>query len=354
MVRDGTLSRRRARRVHPLPELVLRAHPAAGAAVQPVPAGPGRDHQARRAARRRSPTRRGGGRRRARCRRSRARSRFEHVSFGYDPAKPVLHDVDLDIAAGRDDRRSSARPAPASRPSPSWSPASTTPPRVGSLIDGHDLRDVTIDSLRRQLGVVPQEPFLFAGHHARQHRLRPARRHRRRGLRRRSTGSASPTSSTACPRGSTPPVHERGVSLSSGERQLVALARAFLAQPRVLVLDEATSNLDLKSETQVEAGLDARARGPHRDHRRPPPLDRDAGRPHRGRRRRPDHRARLARRARRRPGGRYAEMYEAWIAHLGHDDADDADDDHGARLRTASDRDQGERRTPTRTRSGGS
>ncbi len=59
--------------------------------------------------------------------------------------------------------RSSARPARASRRSPSWSPASTTRPRAGSLIDGHDLRDVTIESLRRQLGVVPQEPFLFAG-----------------------------------------------------------------------------------------------------------------------------------------------------------------------------------------------
>ena len=59
------------------------------------------------------------------------------------------------------------------------------------------------------------------------------------------------------PEGLDTPVHERGVSLSSGERQLIALARAFLAGPRVLVLDEATSNLDLKSETLVEKGLDA-------------------------------------------------------------------------------------------------
>jgi ATP-binding cassette subfamily B protein len=51
-------------------------------------------------------------------------------------------------------------------------------------------------------------------------------------------------------------VHERGQSLSSGERQLIALGRAFMAEPRVLVLDEATSNLDLKSETLVEAALD--------------------------------------------------------------------------------------------------
>ena len=56
-------------------------------------------------------------------------------------------------------------------------------------------------------------------------------------------------------------MHERGQSLSSGERQLIALGRAFMAEPRVLVLDEATSNLDLKSETMVEAALDVLLEG---------------------------------------------------------------------------------------------
>jgi ATP-binding cassette subfamily B protein len=118
------------------------------------------------------------------------------------------------------------------------------------------------------------------------------------------------------PEGVDTPVHERGVSLSSGERQLIALARAFLASPRVLVLDEATSNLDLKSETQVEAGLDAVLEG------RTAIIV--------------AHRLSTAMRADRiavvddghiielgshdelvdRPGGRYAEMFEAWIAHL--------------------------------------
>ncbi len=59
------------------------------------------------------------------------------------------------------------------------------------------------------------------------------------------------------PQGLDTVVHERGQTLSSGERQLIALARAFLAHPRVLVLDEATSNLDLQSETKIEAALDA-------------------------------------------------------------------------------------------------
>ena len=63
------------------------------------------------------------------------------------------------------------------------------------------------------------------------------------------------------PDGLDTPVHERGVSLSSGERQLLALARAFLARPRILVLDEATSNLDLRSEAQIEEALDALLEG---------------------------------------------------------------------------------------------
>lgn len=130
-------------------------------------------------------------------------------------------------------------------------------PTAGTVrIDGHDLRDVTLASLRSQLGVVPQEPFLFAT------------------TIRDNVAFGRPDASddeirAACvavglgdvldrlPHGLDTVVHERGVSLSSGERQLLALARAFLARPRVLVLDEATSSLDLESETVVERALDA-------------------------------------------------------------------------------------------------
>jgi ATP-binding cassette subfamily B protein len=114
---------------------------------------------------------------------------------------------------------------------------------------------VTIKSLRRQLGVVPQEPFLFAGSirdniayarpDATEEELNEAVR---------LVGLSDLVDRT--PQGLDAVVHERGQSLSSGERQLLALARAFLAQPRVLVLDEATSNLDLQSETRIEAALD--------------------------------------------------------------------------------------------------
>ncbi len=114
--------------------------------------------------------------------------------------------------------------------------------------------------------------------------------------------------------------------MSSGERQLVALARAFLASPRVLVLDEATSNLDLKSETQVEAGLDAVLEGRTAiivAHRLSTAMraDRiavvDDGRIiELG-----SHQELVAI-----PGGRYAEMFEAWMAHLDADPDEPAED----------------------------
>jgi ATP-binding cassette subfamily B protein len=180
---------------------------------------------------------------------------FDGVSFGYDPDLPVLRDVDLRIAPG--ETVAFVGPTGAGKSTMAKLVTRFYDPTEGRvLIDGHDLRRVTLGSLRRQLGVVPQEPFLFAG------------------TIRDNIVFARPGSVTddeldeavrrvglsdliaRLPDGLDTVVHERGQSLSSGERQLIALARAFLAHPRVLVLDEATSNLDLQSETKVEAALD--------------------------------------------------------------------------------------------------
>ncbi len=180
---------------------------------------------------------------------------FDHVTFGYDPAVPVITDVDLHIAAG--ETVAFVGPTGAGKSTLAKLVTRFYDPTSGAVaIDGHDLRDVTMRSLRRQLGVVPQEPFLFAG--TIRDNIAFARPEAtdeevaeavvRVGLTDLVDRMADGVDAV---------VHERGQSLSSGERQLIALARAFLAQPRVLVLDEATSNLDLQSETKIEAALDA-------------------------------------------------------------------------------------------------
>ena len=175
------------------------------------------------------------------------------VTFGYEPGRPVLHDVSMRIEPG--ETVAFVGETGAGKSTIARLLARFHDPDTGSVtIDGHDLRTVDIASLRSQLGVVPQEPFLFAG------------------VVRDNVGFARPDASDEelsaaldavgitdlIERlgGLDAPVHERGASLSAGERQLLALARAFVARPRVLILDEATSNLDLHSESRVERALD--------------------------------------------------------------------------------------------------
>ena len=179
---------------------------------------------------------------------------LENVEFGYDPAIPVLTNVNLTIAAGECVSFVGATGAGKSTIAKLVT-RFYDPTKGRVLIDGYPLTDITLASLRRQLGVVPQEPFLFTG------------------TIRDNIAFAKPDATAEeveqaidavglrelmdrLPSGIDTAVHERGQSLASGERQLIALARAFLASPRVLVLDEATSNLDLKSESKVEAALD--------------------------------------------------------------------------------------------------
>ncbi|HUP85227.1 MAG TPA: ABC transporter ATP-binding protein [Acidimicrobiales bacterium] len=185
--------------------------------------------------------------------------RLENVSFGYIEGRPVLRDVDLVIEEG--ETFSLVGETGAGKSTIAKLVTRFHDPTTGRvLLDGFDLRDVTLTSLRRQLGIVPQEPFLFGGS------IRD------------NIAFAVPDASDeavmeACravgiddlverlAEGIHTPCHERGVSLSSGERQLLALARAFLSQPRVLVLDEATSNLDLRSEAKIEHALDVLLEG---------------------------------------------------------------------------------------------
>jgi ATP-binding cassette, subfamily B, bacterial len=184
---------------------------------------------------------------------------FRDVSFGYVSNKSVLGHVNLRIAAG--ETVAFVGPTGAGKSTLAKLVTRFYDPSDGQiLIDGQDLRGLRFGSLRRQLGVVPQEPFLFAG------TLRDNIAFGR--------PSASPEELLSAvrsvgldslvdrfPSGLDTVIHERGQTLSAGERQLIALARAFIVQPRVLVLDEATSNLDLASETRIEAALDVLLEG---------------------------------------------------------------------------------------------
>jgi ATP-binding cassette, subfamily B, bacterial len=179
---------------------------------------------------------------------------FEHVSFAYLPGRMVLEDVDLTVAPG--ETVAFVGPTGAGKSTMAKLVTRFYDPTEGRVtIDGHDLRDVTMRSLRSQLGVVPQEPFLFAGTIG--DNIAFARPEASDDEIHEAIDRVGLTDVIdRMPAGLDTVVHERGQTLSSGERQLIALARAFLAHPRVLVLDEATSNLDLQSETKIESALD--------------------------------------------------------------------------------------------------
>ena len=179
--------------------------------------------------------------------------RFDGVRFGYGSGPEILHGLDLDVPAGT--TVALVGHTGAGKSTIAKLLARFYDPREGSItIDGHDLRDVTQRSLRRQLGIVPQEGFLFAG---------TVRENIAFG---RPDASGEDVAAAARAVGADEfileledgydtEVAERGSRLSLGQRQLVAFARALLADPRILILDEATSSVDIGTERRIELGL---------------------------------------------------------------------------------------------------
>jgi ABC-type multidrug transport system fused ATPase/permease subunit len=123
------------------------------------------------------------------------------------------------------------------------------------LVDGHDLKGVQQQALRRQLGIVPQEGFLFSGT-VRENIAFGRPEATLEEIEDAAAAVGAIEFVTALPEGIETQVGERGVQLSSGQRQLVAFARALLAEPRILILDEATSNVDVRTEKTIERGLE--------------------------------------------------------------------------------------------------
>jgi ATP-binding cassette subfamily B protein len=185
--------------------------------------------------------------------------RFENVSFAYDPARPILHGVSFEIPAGRT----------VAVVGPSGAGKSTlarllyrfydvTGGRI--TIDGQDIRQVTQASLRRAIGIVPQDTVLFndtVGYNI---------GYGRAGASQAEVEAAARAAHihdfiAATPKGYATMVGERGLKLSGGEKQRVAIARTLLKNPPVLIFDEATSALDSANERAIQAELKSAAQG---------------------------------------------------------------------------------------------
>ena len=184
---------------------------------------------------------------------------LEDVSFGYDPDRLVLEDVDLRIEAGR-------TVALIGRTGSGKTTLATLVPRFYDatagrvLVDGVDVRQLVRRSLRREIGVIAQDPFLFsasirdnialgmpdAPHDAVEAAAQAAQAHE---------------FILELPHGYDTVVGERGITLSGGQRQRIAIARALLIDPRILILDDATASVDATTEAKIRAGLREVMRG---------------------------------------------------------------------------------------------
>jgi ATP-binding cassette subfamily B protein len=185
--------------------------------------------------------------------RLRGELRFDEVSFRYGEDGWALRDIDLVIPAGQTvalvGETGAGKSTFAKLVSRFYDP---TEGRV--VVDGHDLRAVAARSLRSQMGIVPQEGFLFSGT-VRDNILFGRPEASDDDIREAARAVGADHFIEALEHGYDTEVGERGVQLSAGQRQLIAFARALVADPRILILDEATSNVDVHTEGLIEQGL---------------------------------------------------------------------------------------------------
>ena len=188
-----------------------------------------------------------------------ARVEFRKVSFGYDPARLVLHEVDFVAEPGQTvalvGHTGSGKTSIINLAAKFYLPTS------GELfIDGREVRTITSDSLHRQLGMVPQQNFLFSGTVLANIRLaRPEATEAE--VRAAAQQLDCLDLLEALPQGLHTEVGERGAGLSVGQRQLVCFTRALLADPRLVILDEATSSIDALTEARLQKALVTLLRG---------------------------------------------------------------------------------------------
>ena len=179
--------------------------------------------------------------------------RYEGVGFQYTPESPVLEDIDLSVQAG--ETVALVGPTGAGKTtlvSLLLRLYDVTKGRI--TVDGQDIRDVSQGSLARQMSIVLQEPFLFSGtvgENIRYNRTEATDEE----VERAANAVGSHDFISKLERGYDTPLHERGGNLSVGQRQLISFARALVADPRILILDEATANIDTQTEVLIQQAI---------------------------------------------------------------------------------------------------
>ncbi|GMQ79266.1 MAG: ABC transporter ATP-binding protein [Anaerolineae bacterium] len=179
---------------------------------------------------------------------------FREVSFGYNESEPVLCDINLEVLAG--ERVALVGETGAGKSTIIRLLARFFEIDKGAImVDGIDLRDVTRDSLRSQLGIVLQDTFLFGGtieDNIRYGRLEATEEE----VIEAAKAVGADVFINNLPNGYRTDVGEGGVNLSVGQRQIISFARALLADPRILILDEATSSVDTTTEKQIQLAIE--------------------------------------------------------------------------------------------------
>jgi len=184
---------------------------------------------------------------------------FRQVSFGYNPAQPVLHDLNFKVEPGQSvalvGHTGSGKSSIINLVAKFY-----LPDRGEVLIDGREIRTLTSLSLHRQMGIVPQQNFLFGGTVLDNIRLSLPEASEEQ-VRAAAAQLDCLDLLEALPRGLRTEVGERGAGLSLGQRQLICFARALLADPRIVILDEATSSVDALTEDRLQRALVLLLRG---------------------------------------------------------------------------------------------
>ncbi len=184
---------------------------------------------------------------------------FDDVSFAYEEDKEVLHNINFEVKSGK--VVALVGSSGSGKSTIAGLAATFLTPKSGTItIDGQDLSKVHLSSYRKYLGVVLQDEFLFEGT-IRENILFPRPQATDRELQQAVKAAYVNEFTDRFEKGLDTLIGERGVKLSGGQRQRIAIARAVLANPRILILDEATSNLDTESEALIQKSLAALTAG---------------------------------------------------------------------------------------------